>query len=170
MKKNNYLVLGASAIVAALLLALWYYLGFSQIDNPLDLALAIVWWVLIAAIALAIARLERNRKRAIRTIYVSPTALYNFERGVVGLGDAPSVDAMQEILGNLEYGFDKKALPEQGKFDYRFIVKTDEFKAATDGENSQPTWKGSVVKLDRENGNVETKFEDEQQLREALAA
>lgn len=170
MKKSNYLILGASAIVAALLLVLWYYLGFNQVDNPFDLVLAIVWWVGIVAIAALIARAERNRKRAIRTIYVSPTALYNSERGVVGLGNTSNVDAMQEILDNLEYNFDKKALPEQGKFDYQFVVKTDEFKAAANGEGEQATWKGTVVKLDRENGNVETKFEDEQQLREALAA
>lgn len=170
MKKNNYLVLGASAIVAALLLALWYYLGFNKIDNPLDLGLSIVWWALIALIVVAIVRLERNRQRAIRTIYVSPTALYNSERGVVGLGNTSSVDAMQEILASLKYSFDKKALPEQGKFDYRFVVKTDEFKAAASGEGEQATWKGSVVKLDHENGNIETKFEDMQQLREALAA
>ncbi len=170
MKKNNYLVLGVSAVIAALLLALWYYLGFNNIDNPLDLVLAIVWWVGIVAIAAIIIRLENNRKRAIRTIYVSPTALYNSETGVVGLGDTPNVDAMQEILGNLEYNFEKKALPEQKKFDYRFVVRTDEYKPGDSGENDQPTWKGTVVKIDRENGNKEIEFEDEQQLRAALAA
>ena len=98
MKKSNFIVLGISAIAAALLLALWYYLGFNHIDNPFDLALAIVWWVGIAVIAAVITRLERQRQRQIRTIYVSPTALYNSESGVVGLKDATAVEGMQSIL------------------------------------------------------------------------
>ena len=61
MKKSNFIVLGISAIAAALLLVLWYYLGFNHIDNPLDLVLAIVWWVGIVVIAVVIARLERQR-------------------------------------------------------------------------------------------------------------
>ena len=43
MRKSNDLVLGAAAVVAALLLVLWYHLGFNRIDSPLDLVLAIVW-------------------------------------------------------------------------------------------------------------------------------
>ncbi len=170
MKKNNYIVLGVAAVAAAFLLFLWYYLGLNAVDEPFDLVLAVIWWIGIVVIAAVIARLEANRKRQIRTIYVSPTALYNSERGVVGLKDAPVADAMQEILSNLEYGFDKKAMPETSKFDYRFVVQTDEFKAGDEEKDEQPKWTGKVIKIDRENGNVETEFEDEQQLREALAA
>ena len=111
MKKSNFIVLGISAIAAALLLALWYYLGFNHIDNPFDLVLAIVWWVGIVVIAVVIARLERQRQRQIRTIYVSPTALYNSESGVVGLKGATAVEGMQSILQNLKYGFDNSSLP-----------------------------------------------------------
>ena len=172
MKKSNFLILGIAAVAAAALLFLWYYLGLSAVDNPLDLVLALVWWVGIVAIGAVIVRLEANRKRQIRTIYVSPTALYNSETGVVGLKDATNIEAMQGILENLEYGFDKKAMPETSKFNYRFVVQTDEYKPASDeGESdSQPKWTGKVIKIDRENGNVEVEFEDEQQLRAALAA
>ena len=170
MKKNNYIVLGVAAVAAAFLLFLWYYLGLNAVAEPFDLVLAVIWWIGIVVIAAVIARLEAKRKRQIRTIYVSPTALYNSERGVVGLKDAPVADAMQEILSNLEYGFDKKAMPETSKFDYRFVVQTDEFKAGDEEKDGQPKWTGKVIKIDRENGNVETEFEDEQQLREALAA
>lgn len=172
MKKSNFLILGIAAVAAALLLFLWYYLGLNAVDEPFDLVLAVCWWVGIVAIAAVIVKLEANRKRQIRTIYVSPTALYNSESGVVGLKDAENVAVMQDILNGLEYGFDKKAMPETSKFDYRFVVQTDEYKPASDQdeEGSQPKWTGKVVKIDRENGNVETQFEDEQQLREALAA
>lgn len=113
MKKSNFIVLGISAIAAALLLALWYYLGFNHIDNPFDLVLAIVWWVGIVVIAVVIARLERQRQRQIRTIYVSPTALYNSESGVVGLKGVTAVEGMQSILRNLKYGFDKRRCPSR---------------------------------------------------------
>ena len=56
MRKSNYLVLGAAAVVAALLLVLWYHLGFNRIYSPLDLMLAIVWWAGIVAIAVILVR------------------------------------------------------------------------------------------------------------------
>lgn len=213
MRKSNYIVLAVLAVAAALLLALWYILGFSKIDSPLDLVSAIVWWVVIVAVAFTIARLEEKRRREIRTIYVSPTALFNCERGMVGLRDVDGVAAMQNILEGLEYGFDKKELPTQKKFDYRYVVQTDEFKAGedevyglrkataeereragvsgeqelvfddesakatdadaaaveADGGVKEPKWTGVVTKIDRENGNVETKFSCLSELRAALA-
>ena len=169
MKANNYIVLGISAVVAAFLLFLWYYLGFNQIDNPLDLVLAIIWWVAIVVFIAVILILENRRKRQIRTIYVSPTALYNSEYGVVGLRGNQNMQVMQEILENLRYNFNREDLPENDKFDYRYIVQTDEYKASkTDGED--PTWKGKVIKLDKENGNTEISFDDIDQLSDALAA
>lgn len=169
MKTNNYIVLGVSAVAAAFLLFLWYSLGFNRIDSPLDLVLAIVWWLGIVLIAALIVRAENKRKRQIRTIYVSPTALYNSERGMVGLANTTDIEAMQDILNNLDYSFEKNDLPEDSKFNYKFVVQTDEFTASVD-QNDEPTWKGTVIKIDRQNGNTEIAFDDQNQLREALAA
>ena len=108
MRKSNYLVLGAAAVVAALLLVLWYHLGFNRIDSPLDLVLAIVWWVGIVAIAAILVRFEERRRRQIRTLYVSPKSLYSSELGMVGIGEAGAVGAMRGMLGQLKYGFDSK--------------------------------------------------------------
>lgn len=171
MKKSNFFFLGLSAIAAAFLLFLWYWLGFNHIDNPLDLVLAILWWVGIVVIALVITKLEKNRRRQIRTIYVSPTALYNSEKGVVGLKDQTTVDAMEQLLQELEYNFNKEDLPEQKKFDYRYVVQTDEYKESDDDDKEkEPTWKGTVTKIVREGDNVETEFDDIDQLKAALAA
>lgn len=173
MKKNNIIVLAISAVAAAFLLWLWFYLGFNQIDNPLDLVLAILWWVGIAVIVGLIVYLERKRQRQIRTIYVSPTALYNSEKGIVTLKEVSSVDAMEGILQELEYNFDKADLPSKKTFDYRYIVQTDEYKEqdSEDTDNSnEPKWSGKVIKIDRENGNTETDFASIQELRTALAA
>lgn len=174
MKKNNIIVLAISAVAAAFLLWLWFYLGFNRIDNPLDLVLAIVWWVVVAALVVLINYLERKRQRQIRTIYVSPTALYNSEKGIVALKEASSVEAMEGILQQLEYNFDKADLPSKKTFDYRFVVQTNEYKEkdsdSTEGESNEPKWTGKVIKIDRENGNTETDFACIQELRTALAA
>ena len=183
MRKSNYLVLGAAAVVAALLLVLWYHLGFNRIDSPLDLTLAIVWWVGIVAIAAIIVRFEERRRRQIRTLYVSPKSLYSSELGMVGIGEAGAVEAMRGMLGQLKYGFDSKGLPDRKKFDYRFVVRTDEFKehdgeggkpaddapASSAAQRKDPTWKGTVIKIDRQTGNSETPFDGIDQLKAALA-
>ena len=219
MKKINWIVLIALAAFAVLLLILWYYLGYNQIDNPLDLTLALVWLAVIVVVALLIALAENKRRAQIRTVYVSPTALFNSERGMVGLKGVDRVDAIQSVLEDLKYGFDKKELPSSKKFDYQYVVQTDEFKqrgeeeiygadaqakapasaqggaevasaaepaasagksaeAATNGAQKapetsdgakEPKWTGTVIKLDRENGNTETKFNGIAELRAALA-
>ena len=157
MKKSNVIVLAVAALVAAFLLFLWYYLGFNHIDSPFDLVLTVVWWLGIALIVGGI-------------IYVSPTALYNSEQGIVALHGTTLMEAMRGILGELEYSFAKEDLPDRKTFDYRFVVQTDEYKEGNEEKGEEPTWKGTVTKIDRENGNVETSFEDEQELLKALAA
>ena len=138
MRKSNYLVLGAAAVDAALLLVLWYHLGFNRIDSPLDLVLAIVWWVGIVAIAAILVRVEERRRRQVRTLgRVSLKSLYSSELGMLGIGEAGAVETMRGMLGQLKYGFDSKGLPDRKKFDYRFIVRTDEFMEH-DEESGKP--------------------------------
>lgn len=170
MKKSNYIVLAVAALVAAFLLFLWYYLGFNRIDDPFDLVLTICWWIGIALIVFGIVQVERKRQRQIRTIYVSPTALYNSEQGIVALHGTTLAEAMHGILDKLQYDFSKEDLPDKKTFDYRFVVQTDEYKEGNEEKGEEPTWKGTVTKLDKENGNTETVFEDEQELLQALSA
>ena len=102
---------------------------------------------------------------------------------MVGIGEAGAVEAMRGMLGQLKYGFNSKGLPDRKKFDYRFVVRTDEFKehdgeggkpaddaaAGSAAQRKDPTWKGTVIKVDRENGNSETPFDGIDQLKAALA-
>ena len=92
------------------------------------------------------------------------------EQGIVALHGTTLMEAMRGILGELEYSFAKEDLPDRKTFDYRFVVQTDEYKEGNEEKGEEPTWKGTVTKIDRENGNVETSFEDEQELLKALAA
>ncbi len=170
MKKSNVIVLAVAALVAAFLLFLWHYLGFNRIDNPFDLVLTICWWIGIGLIVSGIMYVEHKRQRQICTIYVSPTALYNSEKGIVALHDTTMMEAMRNILEKLEYDFSREDLPDKKTFDYRFVVQTDEYKEGNEEKGEEPTWKGTVTKIDRENGNVETSFEDEEELMNVLAA
>lgn len=191
MKKNNYLVMGLAVLVSAFLLWLWFHLGFNQVDNPLDLVVSVLWWVLDALIIAGVVRFERSRQRQIRTIYVAPNALFNSERGVVSVeGAQERVDVMQDILEQLAYDFSNQDMPEQGEFEYRYVVQTDKFEKADKDpqdkveafeapvaageaggqQTDEPTWKGKVIKIDRQNGNVETEFSNLAGLKAALAA
>lgn len=169
MKKSNWIGLAIAALVDVFLLWLWFFLGFNQIDSPLDLVISIIWLVAIVAVAAAVNRLERQREKRLRTIYVSSTAVFNKERGLVSLGSAaaaPSV--MERILRDMEYGFDLKEMPKPEEFNCRYVVQTDEYKA-TGGEGGEPTWKGTVVAIDHAAGNREMPFSSRDELAAALA-
>lgn len=169
MKKSNWIGLAIAVLVDVFLLWLWFFLGFNRIDSPLDLVISIIWLVAIVAVAAAVNRFERQREKRLRTIYVSSTAVFNKERGLVSLGSAaaaPSV--MERILRDMEYGFDLKEMPKPEEFNCRYVVQTDEYKA-TGGEGGEPTWKGTVVAIDHAAGNREMPFSSRDELAAALA-
>lgn len=169
MKKSNWIGLAIAVLVDVFLLWLWFFLGFNRIDSPLDLVISVIWLVAIVAVAAAVNRLERQREKRLRTIYVSSTAVFNKERGLVSLGSAaaaPSV--MERILRDMEYGFDLKEMPKPEEFNCRYVVQTDEYKA-TGGEGGEPTWKGTVVAIDHAAGNREMPFSSRDELAAALA-
>ena len=169
MKKSNWIGLAIAVLVDVFLLWLWFFLGFNRIDSPLDLVISIIWLVAIVAVAAAVNHLERQREKRLRTIYVSSTAVFSKERGLVSLGSAaaaPSV--MERILRDMEYGFDLKEMPKPEEFNCRYVVQTDEYKA-TGGEGGEPTWKGTVVAIDHAAGNREMPFSSRDELAAALA-
>lgn len=47
MRKSNWLVVAIAAVAAGLVLWAWYALGFNHVDDPLDLVVAIVWWLVM---------------------------------------------------------------------------------------------------------------------------
>ena len=168
MKKSNYLVLAVSALVSIFLLYLWYSLGFNKIDDPLDLVISIIWWALIVLLVVWINKLEKTRQQRIRTMYLAPAVLYNSETGVRELKEGTTpVEAMQAVLGELGYGFDTQDLPSRDEVAFTYVVKTEEYKPAVD-DDSEPTWKGQVIKINCEGENIETEFDGIEQLSAAL--
>ena len=83
MRKSNWLVATVAAIAVGALLWLWYFLGFNRIDSPLDLVIAIVWWLVIALVVVAITRAEAKRREKMRTAFVGEGFLYNPETGLI---------------------------------------------------------------------------------------
>ena len=149
MKKSNWIILVLLVVASALLLWLWYYLGFNYVDSPLDLVLSIVWWVAVVAFIALIIRAEKKRQRAIRSIYVGPDKLFNIEAGVVDCPDPEQrVAVMQNILNNLKYSFGNHAeRPSADEFRYQFIVDSDVYKPSDSAADQEPEWKGSVSKV-----------------------
>ena len=58
MRKGNVITIAVLAILSLVFLWLWNALGFSFTD-PVDLAITIVWWVVIIAVVIAIVERER---------------------------------------------------------------------------------------------------------------
>ena len=50
MKKSNWIGLAIAVLVDVFLLWLWFFLGFNQVDSPLDLVISIIWLVVIVAV------------------------------------------------------------------------------------------------------------------------
>lgn len=141
MKKSNVIVAILVVIVSIFLLWLWYYLGFNYIDNPLDLVLSIVWWVIVAVAIFAICRVEKRRKEHLRTTYLGSRYLYNPESGVVEVEpDSTMIDTLAEVLDDLKYKFKVEDMPDDMDPKFSLIVYSKKFK--DDGD----TWEGEVIR------------------------
>lgn len=142
MRKGNWIIIAILVIASIVFLAMWYMQGFNLIDNPFDLVITIVWWVVIVGVCVAISWAESRRRRSIRTAFVAPGVVYNIESGVVRVDDGSDyVDVLQNVLSNLKYGYDKGNVTDDKRIRFKYIVRTDKF--ANDGN----TWVGEVVKV-----------------------
>ncbi|WP_165171106.1 hypothetical protein [Adlercreutzia sp. ZJ242] len=138
MKKSNVIIFAVLVVISAFLLWLWYFLGFNRVDNPLDLVLSIIWWVVVAVAIVVIARLEKTRRRRVRTVYVGDAATFNSERGVTPLDPAASVqDSVAAVLEELEYDFTREDFPKPEDLKVRYFIRTDEFEPAERSEDAQ---------------------------------
>lgn len=154
MKKSNIVVLTIAAVVSVFLLGLWFFLGFNQVDSPLDLVVSVIWWVAIVVSVLAISKVESNRRQKIRSVYVGDGQLFNSERGLVAATPGmPLLDSVQKIVENLDYGFEMQDFPAKDKFTPRLLVRTTQYKNQGSDEASQSqgrsqgevTWEGEVL-------------------------
>lgn len=155
MKKSNTILLILLALVSVFLLWLWYFFGFNHIDEPLDLVLSIVWWVVIVLAIIAIGKVEKKRRERIRTVYVSEDSVFNGELGSLRITGAQEVvPALSGILHNLRYSFEKQDLTCASTFPVKWLIRTFEYKS--------DAWKGEIVEV---GSGKATAFDNEDELK-----
>lgn len=144
MRKSNWIIAAILLVASLVFLWLWQTLQFNLVDNPIDIVVTVVWWVVIIAGCMAIHWAEKKRQERIRTVFLAPGLVYNCEAGVLRLDPgASSVDAMRKVLANLTYSFDLAELPANSRVRFQTIVRTERF--AKGGR----TWEGEVVEVRR---------------------
>lgn len=144
MKKVNWIILALVVIVSVFLLWLWYYLGFNRVDSPLDLALSLIWWVILIAGILIIWRLEKSRKERIRTLYIGEKQLFNSEKGIRDFTDPEHLMHMMGLtLEELKYNFNREDLPDASELPIQYYVHTSKYAADT-SDKDKNDWKGEV--------------------------
>lgn len=160
MKKSNWIILGILVIASIFYLVLWYVLGFNLVDDPLDLVITVIWWLVILTICFLISWSENKRRRAIRTAFLAPGLIYNPEAGIVQVEGKDYTTALQRILDNLTYGFDKEDVSSEQPIRFTLIVRSDKFSDNGD------TWSGEVVNVS--NPKNPFSFEDRRELAQLI--
>lgn len=154
MKKSNVILTAVLAAASIFLLWLWFALGFNEVDSPLDLAMSIGWWAIIAAGGAFVVKTEKTRQERLRTVYLADGQLFNSEVGLRSvLPGASATDTIAAMIGSLEYGFDKVEGPdpakEEERVDWRYVIHTSKFESKTDddgrAQRDRETWEGDVV-------------------------
>ena len=158
MKKSNIIVLALSLAASLFLLWLWWYLGFAKVDTPPDVLITVAWWLAIGLVVYGIHHMEEKRRQQMRTVYISPTALFNCESGLIECRNPfQQVELTEEILKSMDYKMDFQDMPDPAEFAYSYIIRTEKY---SDAEN----WRVTLVKVDRGGNSEETKFDSRETL------
>ena len=150
MRKSNWLVAVVSALSCAVLLGLWFQLGFNHVDDPLDLVIAIVWWVVVARLGVLAVDgdlvespfgfAEHRRREKMRLAFVGTGVVYNPERGLVLVEEEGSeLDALQETLQGMSYPTKIVELADHVRPAFSWVVRSERFKQNGD------VWVGEVL-------------------------
>ncbi len=163
MKKSNVIIIAILIIASIFFLWLWYYLGLNVVDNPRDLILTILWWIVVVAVCIGIHFAERIRQKNIRTAFLAPGLIYNSESGIVRFEPpAEYVSELQAILDALEYNFERPDEPNQSRIRFKYIVHTAKFDKQGD------VWEGEVLRVNNPDNPIP--FNSREELANILAA
>lgn len=164
MRKSNWLVMAIAAVACAVLLGLWFFLGFNHVDSPLDLIIAIVWWVVVAGVIGAIVWSENRRREKMRLAFVGEGVVYNPERGLV-LVEVPKgeLDALQQTLENLSYPTQVVELADHVRPAFQWVVRSEKFDREGD------VWEGEVLPAHDPDGKP-VRFNGRDELAALIAA
>lgn len=140
MRKSNWLVAALAVAAAAALLWAWFALGFNHVDSPLDLVIAILWWVVVAGVIGAIVWAENKRRVKMRLAFVGEGVIYNPESGVVVPDRGESELALlQRTLAGMTFPDEVSGLDERNRPSFRWVVRSRKF------DRNGDVWEGEVV-------------------------
>ncbi len=160
MKRSNVLVYALLLACSIALMCIWYLFGFDALNPTPYYLIIVLWWVVIVICAVILVRSEMARRRALRTVYVSRSRLFNIETGLVNLrGSEQYVPSIQGILNRLRYGFNSKPAPNIGEMGFVYVVHTAHFS------NGGAVWRGDVKNV---NSKRVTPFSSREELARIL--
>lgn len=164
MRKSNWLVIAIAVVASAVLLWLWFSLGFNHVDDPLDLIVAIVWWVVAAAVIGGIMWAENKRRQKMRLAFVGKGVVYNPESGVV-VPDAgeDELAALERTLAGMTFPDEVAALDDRVKPAFRWVVRSLKF------DKNGDVWEGEVLPAHDPNAQARP-FSNREDLAALLAA
>ena len=146
MRKSNWLVIAIAVIAAAFLLWAWFALGFNHVDDPLDMVVAVIWWVVVAAVIAGIVWAERKRRQKMRTAFLGDGVVYTPEYGVLRTKSGQTEMALlQEMLSGRQFPEEVVALDSKTRDSFRWVVRTRAF------QNNGSTWEGEVLAANNPN-------------------
>lgn len=140
MRKSNWLVATLAVVASAALLWAWFALGFNRVDDPLDLVVAVSWWVVVAAVVGAILWAENKRREKMRLAFVGEGIIYNPESGMV-MADQGETElaALERTLAGMTFPDEVAPLDSRARPAFRWVVRSEKFK---DNGN---VWEGEVL-------------------------
>lgn len=164
MRKSNWVVVAIAIVAVAALLWLWYFLGFNRIDSPVDIVVAVVWWVVIALVIFAIKHAENKRREKMRVAFIGDGFLYNPEGGLMIPDPGESEIALLErTLASMTYPDKVVALDEERQLAFRWVVRSFKF------DQDEEVWEGEVSPAHKPDQEPST-FESREQLVALLSA
>ncbi|MEC4272076.1 hypothetical protein VJ923_02740 [Adlercreutzia sp. R25] len=140
MRKSNWIVTAIAAVAAGVLLWMWFALGFNHVDDPLDLVVAVAWWLVVAAVVAGIAWAESKRREKMRLAFVGEGVVYNPEAGLV-MPDAGETElgALERTLAGMAFPDEVAALDERVRPSFRWVVRSRKF------DRNGEVWEGEVL-------------------------
>lgn len=140
MRKSNWLVTAIAAAACAILLWAWFAMGFNHVDNPLDLVVAIAWWLVVAGVIAGIYWAETKRREKMLTAFVGDGVVYNAEKGLVApRRGEDEVAALERTLASMDFADDVAALDSKNRPAFRWVVRSRKF------DRGGEVWEGEVL-------------------------
>lgn len=140
MRKSNWVVLAIAVVVSIGLLGAWFFLGFNEVDSPIDPLIAVLWWLVVVAVVAAIVWAENKRRQKMMTAFVGRDVVYNPEVGVLRPAAGESELALlQRTLAGLTFSDEVVPLDMHARAAFRWVVRSQKF--ARNGA----VWEGEVL-------------------------